>query len=87
MFALSLCLVSFLGQEPSSSPYPVDLTIPKAHVQDLAALRNKIRPPESEMRYASIDWVPSFAEGLLEAGKQQKLLLFWAMNGHPLGCT
>jgi hypothetical protein len=32
-------------------------------------------------------WLLTFGEGMLAASEQEKPLLFWAMNGHPLGCT
>ena len=35
----------------------------------------------------SLPWQPSFADGLREGAAQQKPVLLWTMNGHPLGCT
>ena len=46
-----------------------------------------VRPTEREASWREIPWQPSFAEGMREAGRQQRPLIFWAMNGHPLGCT
>jgi len=46
-----------------------------------------IQPTEQELAWTSIPWKSSFQEGLIEASTQQKPMLLWAMNGHPLGCT
>ena len=46
-----------------------------------------VRPTETESAWRDIPWHPTFAEGMRTAGVQGKPLLFWAMNGHPLGCT
>ena len=53
----------------------------------LAAWRDHLVPAESELRWESIPWHVTFAEGLRAASEQARPLLFWAMNGHPLGCT
>ena len=49
--------------------------------------RDFIQPTKQELAWSSIPWKSSFQEGLIEAGTQQKPMLLWAMNGHPLGCT
>ena len=46
-----------------------------------------LAPSADESRWRAIPWLPTFAEGLRTAGEQKRPLLFWAMNGHPLGCT
>ncbi len=52
-----------------------------------ATYRDQILPSEAESAWQQIEWYPSYAEGLREASKQQKPVLLWVMNGHPLGCT
>ena len=59
----------------------------KLSMQLLEAWGRNIRPAGDELAWQSIDWLPTFAQGVLEADAQRKPLLFWAMNGHPLGCT
>lgn len=54
---------------------------------NFATLREQILPKPSELAWTQIPWRSSFHEGLAEALVQRKPLLFWAMNGHPLGCT
>ncbi len=53
----------------------------------LALYAKYVRPTERESAWRNIPWHPTFAGGLRAAGQQQRPLLFWAMNGHPLGCT
>jgi hypothetical protein len=49
--------------------------------------RDYIKPTENDLLWTSIPWQNSFQEGLAEAREQQKPMLLWVMNGHPLGCT
>ncbi len=49
--------------------------------------RDYITPSEEELSFESIAWMVDFASGLKRAAEEGKPLLFWAMNGHPLGCT
>jgi len=46
-----------------------------------------VRPEPREAAWRNIPWQPSFAEGMRRAAENKQPLLFWAMNGHPLGCT
>lgn len=49
--------------------------------------RAEILPSAAERRWEEIDWHPTYAGGLRASSDQQKPLLLWVMNGHPLGCT
>ena len=55
--------------------------------QDLDAWRDVLRPSAEELRFTTIDWAPTFLGGVRRAAEEERPLLFWAMNGHPLGCT
>ena len=46
-----------------------------------------IKPTKKELAWAQIPWRNTFYDGLIESDKNQKPLLLWVMNGHPLGCT
>ena len=46
-----------------------------------------IKPTKEELAWAQIPWQSTFYDGLVESDKNQKPLLLWVMNGHPLGCT
>jgi hypothetical protein len=39
------------------------------------------------MCFATVHWLPTFWDGVIAAQKQEKPILLWAMNGHPLACT
>mgnify|MGYP001179753927 FL=1 len=49
--------------------------------------KNFIKPTKSELAWAQIPWEKTFYDGLIESDREQKPLLLWVMNGHPLGCT
>jgi hypothetical protein len=55
--------------------------------RSLEEWRALIEPRPAELAYAGIPWLPSFHDGLLEAQREERPLLLWTMNGHPLGCT
>jgi len=46
-----------------------------------------IKPSKKDLEWKKIPWVTSFEEGVEESIKQEKPILLWVMNGHPLGCT
>jgi hypothetical protein len=49
--------------------------------------KKKIVPAQEELAWQKIAWRASFYAALEEGQKEEKPLLLWAMNGHPLGCT
>lgn len=49
--------------------------------------QNFIKPTAEELAWTKISWRSTFYDGLVDADQLQKPVLFWAMNGHPLGCT
>ncbi|MFM1871506.1 MAG: hypothetical protein RL398_928 [Planctomycetota bacterium] len=53
----------------------------------LAARLAAIRPNEAELAYRAIGWRNRFWPAVEEAKRLGRPLLFWTMNGHPLGCT
>ena len=73
-----------LAQAPSKEAAHI---IPVPHASNFAAWNKHITPDDAELRWEQIPWRPTFGEGLAAAGRAKKLLLFWGMNGHPLGCT
>jgi hypothetical protein len=52
-----------------------------------AEWRDRIRPKTDDLCYKSVDWLPTFWDGVMAAQKADKPILLWAMNGHPLACT
>lgn len=49
--------------------------------------RDYIKPSKKELAWNIIPWRSSFLEGINHAKTEEKPLLLWVMNGHPLGCT
>lgn len=48
---------------------------------------DRIRPKPAERAIETIPWLPTFWEGVIAAQKEDKPILLFAMNGHPLACT
>ncbi|MFN9758881.1 MAG: hypothetical protein ACK58X_20975 [Planctomycetota bacterium] len=46
-----------------------------------------VLPTEDEMAWRDIPWLGALAEAVVRAHAQDKPILLWAMNGHPLACT
>jgi hypothetical protein len=61
--------------------------VPVLTDENLAQWRDAIRPTAAETRWQEIPWRPALWEGVVEAQKQERPILMWAMNGHPLACT
>lgn len=55
--------------------------------KNLAEWRDRIRPKTEERCFETVAWLPTFWEGVMAAQKEDKPILLWAMNGHPLACT
>ena len=83
---LSLALVAPQMVAGDNAP-PTAGPIVDLRQEDVERWRDHIRPAAEDLAFEAIQWIPSFAEGLREADRQERPLLFWAMNGHPLGCT
>lgn len=62
---------------------------PPAELSDktFAAWRDRIRPKAEERSFETVHWLPTFWDGVMTAQKEDKPILLWAMNGHPLACT
>lgn len=46
--------------------------------------RDYLLPKGEDLAYRVIPWRASFWEAVVEAQAQEKPILLWAMNGHPL---
>ena len=62
---------------------------PPADLNDksFASWCDRIRPKEAERCYETVHWLPTFWDGVMTAQKEDRPILLWAMNGHPLACT
>jgi hypothetical protein len=55
--------------------------------QNYEAWRDHILPAKTDLGWQEIPWLTTFQDGILDANQRDLPLLFWTMNGHPLGCT
>lgn len=62
---------------------------PAAELNDknYAEWRDRIRPKAVEQSYETVNWFATFWDAVVAAQKEEKPILLWAMNGHPLACT
>jgi hypothetical protein len=91
---LSLTSAATLLAEDLSGARPQELpriSSQEANAQVTAATftawRDHIAPLDAEVRWQKIDWHDSLSAGVRAANKQNRPMLLWLMNGHPLGCT
>jgi len=83
---LRTCLGTFVlalavaGAQPTLQPTELN-------DKTFAKWRDFIRPKTEELCFETVDWLPTFWEGVIEGQEHDKPILLWAMNGHPLACT
>jgi hypothetical protein len=46
-----------------------------------------LRPKPDEVAWQAVPWRTRLWDAVAEAQRLDKPILFWTMNGHPLGCT
>jgi hypothetical protein len=71
----------------TATPQPTASSAPTPTEKNFARWRDFIRPKPEECRWQQIPWRSSLWEAAVEAQQQDKPVLLWAMNGHPLACT
>ena len=72
------------GQTPETSPAKAKVELNERNYADW---RKHILPNTGELAWQQIPWATTFKDGIIAADAAGKPLLFWTMNGHPLGCT
>ena len=60
---------------------------PEPTESNLSELLMMIEPAASEQAYREIGWRNALWPAVQEARELGRPILFWTMNGHPLGCT
>ncbi|MBX3118276.1 MAG: hypothetical protein KF784_04365 [Fimbriimonadaceae bacterium] len=73
----TLTLAALIGQAQATEP----------NAQNYRSLIATIQPDAKEEAYKDIGWRNQFWPAVQEAKRLGRPLLFWTMNGHPLGCT
>lgn len=76
---LMLSLAALLHVSPQNPPEPT--------VVNLSEWLTMIEPAEGEQAYREIGWRNALWPAVQEARKLGRPILFWTMNGHPLGST
>ena len=86
--SLILTLTLLASQDAPDGPEAAAraLLAPALESRDLPRWREHVVPSAEERAYEAIPWIPDFAAGLRASEAEGMPLLFWAMNGHPLGC-
>jgi hypothetical protein len=51
------------------------------------AIYKSVLPKASDEVWRKIPWRPVLWDAVIEAHEQDKPVLFWGMNGHPMACT
>ena len=62
-------------------------SLPELSDSNFALLRKQILPTAEERKWQEIPWRSSFWNAVVEAQRNEKPILAWTMNGHPLACT
>ncbi len=75
-----------------AAPAPLTHAGPKTSAptvtkQNWKRLRDHVRPDKSELAWRRIPWRASLWDAVIDANREKKPILLWAMNGHPLACT
>jgi hypothetical protein len=63
------------------------LSVKALDTKHFRALHAAVAPRGEGERWAEIPWQPDLAEARRKAARENKPLLMWIMDGHPLGCT
>jgi hypothetical protein len=71
----------------AASAAPPPPAVPELNDKTFASWRDRIRPKAAERCFETVRWLPTFWDGVMAAQKEDKPILLWAMNGHPLACT
>src|SRR5262245_4810312 len=74
------------GQAPDAAP-ALTASSPAQSADAFAALLQRIRPAADELAFLAVPWRTELRTALVEGDAQDKPVLLWAMNGHPLGQT
>jgi hypothetical protein len=59
----------------------------QSEAAEIQKYRAQIVPPASQARYEELGWRSTLWSGVLQAQREDRPILLWAMNGHPLACT
>ncbi len=84
---LPLALVSFCSAWAVQKPEVRADVQTVSQESPVAEIVRYVIPSQEELQWLELGWLPSLREGLLQGTAQEKPVLLWAMNGHPLAST
>ena len=61
--------------------------LPELNDSNWIAWRDHLLPAEADIAFERIPWMAALGEGVRRANDEDRPVLVWVMNGHPLGCT
>ena len=50
-------------------------------------IRDEVLATKQERAFFDLPWQPTLWDGVVEGHRREKPVLFYVMNGNPLGCT
>ncbi|MFK7739789.1 MAG: hypothetical protein AB8H80_05650 [Planctomycetota bacterium] len=83
MLALTLTIAALLPQNQGQRTLPA----PDPNEGNFQKWMTYVQPAGHEEAYREIGWRNEFWPAVQEAKRLGRPILFWTMNGHPLGCT
>ena len=83
----ALAIAATVVQAQQAQQAPPQVQPPQLTEASFARWKQYLQPSAQEQRWQEISWHPIFWEGVQHARSQDKPILLWVMNGHPLGCT
>jgi len=81
-----LLLAALVAPAPPSRAAP-GTGAPTADAGNWKRLRDHVLPDRSERAWRRIPWRATLWDAVVDAHREKKPVLLWAMNGHPLACT
>ncbi len=85
------CAGSPQGLETAATAPDNDATargeLPLLNDSNWIAWRDHLLPAEADVAWERIPWIAALGEGVRRASAEDRPVLVWVMNGHPLACT
>lgn len=87
ILGIALPMIGAVAYMAAPAAQTKEAATPSLVWEEFARWRDFIRPKPEERRWQEIPWQNSLWAAAREAQRQDKPVLLWAMNGHPLACT
>jgi hypothetical protein len=86
LFALLALCAGLAAQDPQV-PVPTLEPLPVLDRSTFVQHWRHVTPRPEELQWRAIPWLGTLGEAVARAQSQDRPILLWAMNGHPLACT